>query len=110
MAHEPPVRNLLSNLRQPIHSNAIQEILKLKGPAAAIKEFGSRVGVNISGNNIPKLDKANAENVKFFIQKEIPMLANYKFNIPELKKAKSLTAVAIGSGAASPQDGSLRLF
>lgn len=105
VAHEPPASylTLQKTASQQSTMKYIHEILKNEGSVAAMKEFASRVGVNNIDTTAAHGTKSDS-NIKFFIQKEFPMLAKYRFDFNQLKTAMTKTRIVIGGGLRSSRD------
>jgi pimeloyl-ACP methyl ester carboxylesterase len=104
VAYEPPANYLTSpkTASEKSSRESIQEILKGKGAEAAMKEFADRVGVK--DKDIAEQGTKSANNAKFFIQKEFPMLAKYRFEFDALKAAMTKAHIIIGRGLTAPKD------
>ena len=109
IAHEPPAIYLTSSQSEGQRSQggSIQDIkdrFQREGADAAMKEFAGMVGVNDLPTGSTQTGEQRTANVKFFLDKEVPMLARYRFDFDALKGAMTRTRLVIGVGSASPKD------
>jgi pimeloyl-ACP methyl ester carboxylesterase len=100
VAHEPPEFYLTSNEAENIEfMKSIKKISQQQGETAGKKAIAEMVGVKIKNTKAQDND-----NSKFFLEKELPMINNYRFDFNGLKNAMNMTPIVIGAGSTSPKD------
>ena len=104
IAHEPPANYLTKDTASQNPQQNIQDILASQGAEEAMKEIASQAGVELSNIGTARSPDQLA-NARFFLQKEFPALAMYRFNFDELKSSMKLTKFVIGIGTSSQGNG-----